>query len=172
MPQDKGFITLHKPITQANQGAALPNISHDPDTMAEIRSALAVGKEVITHTDAVSVPGWSGAGYIIFDPQTGSGAYKIGGGQNGSYLKYVRDNLDRLLFWLSELSQSLVNVAGGVLARTLTSAIQSIQLTITFINLILSDRCPLSVAITGVVSISVFVGQATVLIAQVSGFKI
>jgi len=123
-----------------------------------------VGKEVITHTDAVSVPGWSGAGYIIFDPQTGSGAYKIGGGQNGSYLKYVRDNLDRLLFWLSELSQSLVNVAGGVLARTLTSAIQSIQLTITFINLILSDRCPLSVAITGVVSISVFVGQATVLI--------
>ena len=110
------------------------------------------------------MPGWSGAGYIIFDPQTGSGAYKIGGGQNGSYLKYVRDNLDRLLFWLSELSQSLVNVAGGVLARTLVSAIQSIQLTITFINLILSDRCPLSVAIAGVVSISVFVGQATVLI--------
>ena len=73
-------------ITQANQSTALPNINHDPDTMPEIRNALAVGKEVITHTDAVTVPGWSGAGYIIFDPQTGDGAYKIGGGQNGGVI--------------------------------------------------------------------------------------
>ena len=51
--------------------------------MAEINAALQVGKEVITHTDAISVPGWSGAGYIIFDPVTGGGAYKISGGGNG-----------------------------------------------------------------------------------------
>ena len=67
-------------ITQANQATALPNIHHDPDTMAEINTALSVGKEVITHTDSISVPGWTGAGYIIFDPQTGDGAYKIAGG--------------------------------------------------------------------------------------------
>ena len=73
-------------ITQANQGAALSNINHDQNIVDEIRNALNVGKEVITHTDAVSVPGWSGAGYIIFDPQTGDGAYKIGGGQNGGLL--------------------------------------------------------------------------------------
>ena len=48
--------------------------------MDEIRTALAAGKEVTTHTDAISVPGWSGAGYIIMDPETGIGAYKIGGG--------------------------------------------------------------------------------------------
>jgi hypothetical protein len=54
--------------------------------MTEIRNALAAGKEVITHTDAVSVPGWSGAGYIITDPDTGAGAYKIAGGGNGSYI--------------------------------------------------------------------------------------
>jgi hypothetical protein len=51
--------------------------------MEEIRNALNAGKEVITHTDAVSVPGWKGAGYILFDPQTGDGAFKIGGGMNG-----------------------------------------------------------------------------------------
>jgi hypothetical protein len=51
--------------------------------MEEIRNALHAGKEVITHTDAVSVPGWSGAGYILFDPQSGDGAFKIGGGANG-----------------------------------------------------------------------------------------
>ncbi|MCP5159744.1 MAG: hypothetical protein H6975_10100 [Gammaproteobacteria bacterium] len=70
-------------ITPANQTTTLPNIHHHPETLAEIHSALAVGLEVITHTDAVSVPGWSGAGYILFDPETGSGAYKIGGGGNG-----------------------------------------------------------------------------------------
>ncbi|NOX76209.1 MAG: hypothetical protein GXP17_06240 [Gammaproteobacteria bacterium] len=75
-------------ITQANQNIALANINHDPYTMAEIRNALAVGKEVMTHTDVVSVPGWSGAGYIIIDPVTGSGAYKIGGGLNGSLLGF------------------------------------------------------------------------------------
>jgi len=73
-------------ITQANQGAALSNINHDQSTMDEIRNALNVGKEVITHTDVVSVPGWSGAGYIIIDPVTGDGAYKIGGGANGGWM--------------------------------------------------------------------------------------
>jgi hypothetical protein len=54
--------------------------------MAEIRAALAVGKEVITHTAAVSVPGWTGAGYVILDPETNVGAWKISGGENGGSL--------------------------------------------------------------------------------------
>ncbi|MDO9424178.1 MAG: hypothetical protein Q7T40_08320 [Methylobacter sp.] len=77
-------------ITQANQATILPNIHHHPDTMDEIRNALNTGKEVITHTDSISVPGWSGAGYIITDPVTGDGAYKIGGGGNGNPLNLSR----------------------------------------------------------------------------------
>lgn len=42
----------------------------------------------------MSVPGWSGAGYIITDPVTGDGAYKISGGGNGGFMKF----LDFLLF--------------------------------------------------------------------------
>jgi len=72
-------------ITPANQSTILGNIHHDADTMTEIKNALAAGKEVITHTDAVNVPGWSGAGYIITDPDTGAGAYKIAGGGNGGF---------------------------------------------------------------------------------------
>lgn len=64
----------------------LPNIHHDSLVMDDIRSALAAGKEVMTHTDDVSVPGWTGAGYIIMDPHTGIGAYKIGGGENGAII--------------------------------------------------------------------------------------
>lgn len=73
-------------ITSANQATVLPNIHHDGSTMSEITAALAAGKTVITHTDAVSVPGWSGAGYVILDPDTGAGAWKINGGQNGAFL--------------------------------------------------------------------------------------
>ncbi len=73
-------------ITQANQASTLPNIHHASETMDEIRNALNAGKEVTTHTDAISVPGWSGAGYIITDPATGDGAYKISGGGNGGWL--------------------------------------------------------------------------------------
>jgi hypothetical protein len=76
-------------ITKANQSAILPNIHHDSDTMAEIRDALNAGKEVVTHTDAVSVPGWAGAGYVITDPVKGDGAYRIAGGENGSYLTFL-----------------------------------------------------------------------------------
>ena len=73
-------------LTQDNMAATLPNLNLAFETEAEIRSALNAGLTVIAHTDNVSVPGWSGAGYIIFDPVTGSGAYKIAGGANGGFI--------------------------------------------------------------------------------------
>ncbi|MBN2701233.1 MAG: hypothetical protein JXR29_07270 [Methylothermaceae bacterium] len=97
-------------ITPANQSTILPNIHHHPDTMDEIRNALNAGKEVITHTDAVSVPGWSGAGYIITDPETGAGAYKISGGGNGGFID--GDTVDTLL----DILLALLEEAGSKLA--------------------------------------------------------
>jgi hypothetical protein len=73
-------------ITPANQATTLPNIHHNSLVIEEIQNALNAGKEVITHTDAVSMPGWTGAGYILLDPQTGDGAFKIAGGANGGFL--------------------------------------------------------------------------------------
>ncbi|MEW8177237.1 MAG: hypothetical protein AB2754_09175 [Candidatus Thiodiazotropha endolucinida] len=86
-------------ITQADMVEALPNIRHHSDVLAEIRASLNAGKEVITHTNAVSVPGWSGAGYIILDTESGAGAYKISGGSNGSIVK------EKILFWAGALKQ-------------------------------------------------------------------
>ncbi len=103
-------------ITQANSASILGNIHHDQSTMDEIRAALAVGKEVITHTDAVSVPGWSGAGYIILDPVTGDGAYKIGGGANGGFLLAAGGAI--LIF----LAMFLIPVVGGLLPFIILSA--------------------------------------------------
>ncbi len=72
-------------LTRANMAETLPNLNLHFETEQEIQQALLAGKEVIAHTDNVSVPGWSGAGYVIFDPSGGGGAYKIAGGANGAY---------------------------------------------------------------------------------------
>ncbi len=71
-------------INQSNMNQILPLLHHDRETLNEIKRALNVGKDVTTHTDAVSIPGgWSGFGYIITDPVVGDGVYKISGGLNG-----------------------------------------------------------------------------------------
>ncbi len=92
-------------LTPANQASTLPNLNHDSLTLSEIQAALAVGKEVITHTDSITVPGWSGAGYIIFDPATGDGAYKISGGANGAWLLFSTFVLMGLLIVLAVIGQ-------------------------------------------------------------------
>lgn len=76
-------------ITPANQAHALPNLRLDGLAMDEINTALATGKQVIAHTDRISVPGFTGEGYILFDPDTGSGAYKIAGGSNGGFVLVI-----------------------------------------------------------------------------------
>jgi len=35
----------------------------------------------------VSVPGWSGTGYMVIDPTNGDGAFLIGGGGNGGWVE-------------------------------------------------------------------------------------
>lgn len=73
-------------INQMNMEHALPLLQHDTESINEIISALNAGKEVTTHTDAVSIPGgWTGFGYIITDPVVGDGVYKISGGANGGH---------------------------------------------------------------------------------------
>jgi hypothetical protein len=74
-------------INQQNQAQALQNLRLDSGAMDEIRSSLAAGKEIIAHTDQLTVSGYKGSGYAIIDPVTGEGIYKISGGKNGSFLE-------------------------------------------------------------------------------------
>lgn len=106
-------------ITPANQADVLPQIRQNPLTMSEIRSSLAVGREVIVHTDPITVPGWRGAGYIIFDPQTGAGAWKIGGGANGGLIAELELAFSSVMFHLS-----YAQTAAYLLTRTLQSFAQ------------------------------------------------
>ena len=101
-------------ITQANQASILPNLHLDGLAMNEITTALATGKEVVAHTDRISVPGWTGEGYILFDPVTGDGAYKITGGGNGGYLAIF--TIIILTVALLAIAISLGGVVGAILA--------------------------------------------------------
>jgi len=78
-------------ITGENQLLTLSNIHHDPQTMDEIRNAVTSGKEVFVHENPVAFSGWNGAGYIVYDSETGAGAYKISGGGNGDYTDGIVD---------------------------------------------------------------------------------
>ena len=98
-------------ITPANAATALPNIHIDAAAKNEIIAALNAGKEVTTHTDPISVPGWSGAGYVIFDPVTGDGAYKISGGANGGWLVIAAFVVIAALILFSVLSGNLIAAA-------------------------------------------------------------
>lgn len=101
-------------ITRATMGTLLPNIRHGADAMNEIRAALNAGKLVVTHTDAVTVPGWRGAGYVILDQDSWAGAFKISGGKNGSYDKVA----DGLLFSTAAALGYVDGKIGGLAGRS------------------------------------------------------
>ncbi len=121
--------------------------------MSEIRAALNAGKEVITHTDNISVPGWSGVGYIIFDPVVGDGAYKISGGANGGWMIIVTFAIIGLLILVAALSQQyslLASFSATYLA--LSKRIQELAVDddITPEDFVYKVRIALAIALTSV----------------------
>lgn len=63
--------------------SAIYGLGINNDAKNDIANALAIGKEVSVHEKDISINGWSGSGYVILDPDTGAGAYKLDGGTNG-----------------------------------------------------------------------------------------
>jgi hypothetical protein len=76
-------------INTNNVDVALSSITLDPEIEVEILNAVRSGKIVATHERPVEFAGGTNAGYIMIDPETGGGAYKIHGGTNGGLLRGV-----------------------------------------------------------------------------------
>jgi transglutaminase-like putative cysteine protease len=73
-------------LTSANaeqHASILSSLSIEAAVKQEIANAVAIGMEATVHSAPVSVGGLVSTGYIITDPQSGAGAYKISGGLNG-----------------------------------------------------------------------------------------
>jgi hypothetical protein len=70
-------------ITAANASSVLPQLLQTADVVADIQSAVSAGQQVLVPASPVAIGDWTGSGYIIEDPTTGSAAYRISGGLNG-----------------------------------------------------------------------------------------
>jgi hypothetical protein len=73
-------------ITQQNLSVALQQIQLSSEIKADIRNAVSAGMEVTTHQQPVNFFGSQSVGYILLDPNTGAGAYRISDGDNGALL--------------------------------------------------------------------------------------
>jgi hypothetical protein len=96
----------------AQNQALLTQINIDPQAMSEIQNALAAGKEVTVHQVPITQSGWTGSGYVITDPATGAGAYKISGGANGGALPIFAAALSGLVDSLAEKLRNPNHVNG------------------------------------------------------------
>jgi hypothetical protein len=63
----------------------LSQLAHKALIIQDMKNAVAAGKIVTISKSTISYKGWTGAGYSIVDPNTGAGAYLIGGGADGGY---------------------------------------------------------------------------------------
>ncbi len=75
-------------LTSSN-ASLLAEVDVDIDARQEIQLALASGQEVTIHEKPINEFAWHGSGYLVIDPDTGSGSYKISGGANGSFLLFL-----------------------------------------------------------------------------------
>ncbi len=71
-------------INQDNISGALSQLRVDIEVQDEIRQAVAMGMTAIVSQHPITLGSWTGVGYIMIDPATGSGAFKISGGANGA----------------------------------------------------------------------------------------
>ena len=73
-------------IDQSNINAILSQLQVADDVKSDIANAVNAGKEATVSKTNIDVDGWSGCGYIIFDPTTNAGAYMISSGTAGGYV--------------------------------------------------------------------------------------
>jgi hypothetical protein len=76
----------------------------DESVRLEILNALNAGRIVTVHEKPITILGWTGSGYILEDPVTGAGSYKISGGANGAWIPKTEIGLAMLSFFLPILA--------------------------------------------------------------------
>jgi hypothetical protein len=147
-------------ITSANVGV-VNSLNIGQEVKDEIIASVAAGKEATVSESSITVAGWTGVGYIISDPDTGAGAYRISGGGNGglviisavgmtaltilSFIQLVHPLVFVLLFFTTV---SLILLATEVELSTLDSADWSRIWTYTgFYTLLLLAAAPVGIPI-------------------------
>lgn len=114
----KGLLTASEAgqriynFTPASGTAGIAQLSISADVANELINAVHAGREVIVSATSVSISGWTGVGYVITDPATGAGAYKISGGTNGGFLRDLRKAIYILATGVA-LTNWFLDIRGG-----------------------------------------------------------
>ncbi len=125
-------------LAQTNLGSSIED---------EIRSYVGSGNIAIAHQSNISVPGWSGAGYILLDQETGIGSYKITGGGNGGFLKNILNSAINKLMLIAGIWQGFAK-NNPALAKLLGGSIGLVIGALTRIVKLLNE-CPTGIALIG-----------------------
>jgi transglutaminase-like putative cysteine protease len=72
-------------LTASNIADNRAALQHPYEVMADIDNALNAGMEVIIPQTQQSNGAWTGSGYIMLDPSTGSADYRVSGGLSGNF---------------------------------------------------------------------------------------
>ncbi|TDX43024.1 hypothetical protein C7959_1693 [Orenia marismortui] len=70
-------------INQDNVDSVLPQLEYDSAKKQEFRNLINNGKEITVPERDVTINGWNGTGYIVLNPDDGTGEYIISGGLSG-----------------------------------------------------------------------------------------
>jgi hypothetical protein len=114
----------------AQNAAMVYRLQVDDAIRMEIQNALNAGRTVTVHEAPLTVSGWTGTGYIIDDPATGAGAYKISGGANGGWYNFIVGSGYGALAFLALFLGKASLLAGMVGALSATLAIVGILVAI------------------------------------------
>ncbi|WP_180169699.1 hypothetical protein [Acinetobacter sp. YH12021] len=116
-------------IDRNNINTILPNLNHDSQVIADIRNAVAAGKVVTTTEKSINFYGWQGSGYIILDPNTGSGAYMISGGLNGGFAYFMGVMVAALLL-TAIIALFATNPLGAVMGAAMIAGLEALIATV------------------------------------------
>ncbi|TAL46033.1 MAG: hypothetical protein EPN89_11170, partial [Methylovulum sp.] len=72
-------------LTAGNIAANRVALQHAPEVMTDIDNALNAGLEVIIPQSRQTNGTWTGSGYIMLNPNTGSADYRVSGGLSGNF---------------------------------------------------------------------------------------
>jgi transglutaminase-like putative cysteine protease len=72
-------------INAMNISQFLPTLQVTAEVKKDVQNAVNAGKEVMIPQTNIQIEDWLGVGYIVKDPATGSGTYRITGGLNGAF---------------------------------------------------------------------------------------
>lgn len=66
-------------LTQDSAASIVPQLNIDPATVGVLQDAIGAGRTAMISQAGVTIENWSGAGYLMEDPDVGSGDYEITG---------------------------------------------------------------------------------------------